>query len=186
MLGLFLTSRPRNCLITLAFFLTLGCSGPKPGDIVLNDFESDADLDRLHWRCHVLYSLSPEHATRGSRSLRMELYPSEYPGLTPFLGVKDWRGFSAIGFDIFNPGEREVRLTLRIDDREKTPEYGDRYNEAIVLKPGPNRVVKVLADLKTSGSKRPLNLGRIYRFLMFVVRPQEKIVLYVDNIRLVK
>jgi hypothetical protein len=173
-------------MIALSLLLALGCVESTPKERVLFDFESDADLDRLHWRCHVLYSLSPEHVTRGSRSLRMELYPSEYPGLTPFLGTKDWRGFKALGFDIYNPAEREVRLTLRIDDREKTSEYGERYNGAIVLKPGPNRVIRELAELKTSGSKRPLDLDRIYRFLLFAVRPAEKIVLYVDNIKLVK
>jgi hypothetical protein len=172
-------------LLLALLFLDPGCDRKPQGDAMLFDFESDAELDRLYWKCHVLYSLSDEHATSGSKSLRMELYPSEYPGLSPALTLNDWSGYRAFVFDVYNPMPKEVRLTLRIDDRKDAYDYGERYNETIVLRPGSTQVVKDLSTLKTSGTKRQLEINKIHRFLMFVVKPEEKVVLYVDNIRLV-
>jgi hypothetical protein len=167
----------------LLFLLLAGCA-PAPNELVLYDFEEDADLDRLHWRCRVLYSLSDEHVTRGAKSLRMELYPSEYPGLSPVLRQKDWGKYKVLALDLFNPMLREVSLTLRIDDREDNPEYADRCNETILLRPGQNNVVLPLERLKTSGTKRDLDWRRVALFVLFMVGPEEKTVLFVDNIRL--
>lgn len=155
-------------------------------ELVLLDFGKDADLDRIFWKCHVLYSLADEHATRGAKSLRMELYPSEYPGLAPLLTQRDWSRYGNLAFDFYNPMGREVPLTLRIDDRKDSPDYADRCNETIRLKPGENRIVLPLRTLKTSGTRRDLDWSRVALFLMFVVKPEEKITLYVDNIRLTR
>lgn len=115
----------------------------------------------------------------------MELYPSDYPGLTPMLEENDWRGYKMFCFDIFNPKKKEIRLSLRIDDRKDYPDYEDRYNNTFILKPGMNRVSIPLDILITSGTKRTLDLRKIYRVLIFMAHPQSKVVLYVDYIRLV-
>jgi hypothetical protein len=165
--------------------ILLACSKPAPDELVLFDFENDSELDRLHWKCFTLYSLSDEHATNGRKSLKLELYPSSWPGLTPKLNVADWRGFKAIGFDVYNPDKKEIRITVRIDDREDDPDYGDRYNQVFILKPGLTRMEIPFETLITSGTKRILDLKRIYRFLIFLGHPKEKHILYFDYIRLV-
>jgi hypothetical protein len=101
---------------TMAFVLLLmpgfgSCQKEVPREKVLFDFEEEADLDRIHWKCHTLFSLSEEHATHGSRCLRMELYPSPYPGVTPILKDHDWSRFRAFAFGVYNPEENENKLT---------------------------------------------------------------------------
>jgi len=152
---------------------------------VLFDFESDAELDRLHWKCFTLMSQSDEYVSHGEKSLRLELYPSDYPGLAPMLKDNDWRGYKALRFDVYNPMEKDIRLAVRIDDRAEYPDYKDRYNKGFILKKGLNRIEIPLTSLVTSGTKRNMELGKIYRFLVFMVSPQEKHVFYVDYIRLV-
>jgi len=129
----------------LRFFMLLlwlcalfACSGNGAKECVFFDFESDSELDRLHWSCHALYQLTNEHATHGRKCLRLELYPANYPGLTPMLGKNDWRGYEAFCLDIYNPEETEIRITVRMDDRKEYPDYKDRYNKSFTLKPGPN------------------------------------------------
>ena len=151
---------------------------------MLFDFESDAELDRFHWRCHTLFSLSNEHATNGKKSLRLELYPSDYPGLVPMIEKRDWGGYKALCFDIFNPEEKELRLSVRIDDRKDYPNYNDRYNKGFILKPGLNRMRIPLDTLVASGTGRKLNLRNICRLLIFMIRPQRRVVLFVDYLRL--
>lgn len=178
-------------LLSFAFVLTIfgglsGCSKPAPDELVLFDFETDAELDKLHWKCFTLYSISDKHTAHGNKSLKLELYPSNWPGLTPKLGVRDWRGFKAIGFDVYNAGEKDLRIAVRIDDREDYPDYADRYNRGFDLKPGINRIQIPLEALITSGTQRNLDLKKIYRFMIFMGQPKEKHVLYVDYVRLAR
>jgi hypothetical protein len=172
------------CLFSLWFFCLPGCdTGPK-GECVLFDFESPSELDQLEWSCRILYSISQEHATHGSRSLEMQLYPAQYPGLTPILKKKNWNGYRALSFDIYNPQERELSIAVRIDDREY-PEYKDRFNKTFILRPGGNNVSIPFSTLITSGTHRQLKLGSIHKFIIFMTEPKERMVLYTDYIRLI-
>jgi len=177
----------RGKIISLILVLILlGCIDRPGTERVLFDFETKQDLDRVHWKCHALFSLSEEHATHGTRCLRMELYPSPYPGVTPMLRGNDWSEFRNLCFDIYNPQERETEIAVRIDDQKNWPEYPDRYNKSFRLLKGSNRIVIPLNTLVTSGAGRKMNLKRIQRFLLFMVNPPEKNVLYVDYISLVR
>ena len=122
------------------------------------------------------------HVKISTKSLKMELYPSNWPGWTPKLAENDWRGFKAIGLDIYNPENREVSVTVRIDDREDFPDYGDRYNQGFVIKPGANSIRIPLENLIASGTKRNLDLKKIYRFLIFMGHAEQKHVLYLDYV----
>ena len=166
----------------LLFFLS--CHGDSARELVLFDFESDSELDQLQWKCHTLLSLSKEHYTHGKKSLKMELYPSSYPGLTPMFKENDWSGYSKLCFDIYNPQD-EVQISLRIDDQKAYPDYEDRYNKSFILESGMNRMSIPFDTLVTSGTNRNLNLKKIQRLLIFMANPKKKVVLYMDHIRLV-
>lgn len=170
--------------LMIALSLFVACGGCTSGERVLFDFESDAELDRFHWKCHTLFSLSRDHITHGEKSLKLELYPSDYPGLTPMIEKTNWSRFQALCFDIYNHQNEAVNLTVRIDDREDYPDHGDRYNKSFIMRPGMNRVNIPFDTLVTSGKGRKLNLRKIHRLFVFMARPERKVVLYVDYIRL--
>ncbi len=154
---------------------------------IIYDFEQEADLDGLSWKCHTWYERSLEHATHGRFSLKVEMYPPEtYPG----LGLSDlkgsWKGVRQVRLDIFNPGSVPVRVTFRIDDRRDNPPYDDRVNRSLMLKPGANDIVLDLDRLRTSGTGRLLNTADICAFMFFTVSPQVPVTIFVDNIRLCK
>jgi hypothetical protein len=171
-------------LLLIFIILVIGCHEPIQRQFVLFDFESDSELDQLHWKCHTLMNLSDEHVSHGSKSLRLELYPSEYPGLSPMIRNNNWQGYESLGFDIFNPNGKEIKIAVRIDDRKDAPEYKDRYNHGFVLAPGLNRINISIDKLSTSGTNRRLDLKKIYFLTIFIVNPSEKVTLYVDYIRL--
>jgi len=163
-----------------------GCNGYVSEERILFDFESDSELERLHWRCHTLFSLSNEHVTHGRSSLRMELYPSDYPGLSLVQKVNDWSSYKTMCFDIFNPEGKEIQVSVRIDDRKDYPEYEDRYSKSLILRPGVNRISISMNTFITAGTQRKLNLRKIYRFFIFMEHLQRKVVLYVDYVRIVR
>lgn len=174
-------------IFSIAFSLApAGCSRPPTHELVLNDFEEDSDLDRVHWQCRTLFSLSQEHVTSGKQALKMELFPADYPGLALKLDDHDWSRFGNVVFGIFNPQDETLVLTVRTDDRPDYPDYEERYNGRHTLLPRSNHLSIPLNSLRTSGSGRPLNLKTIRRFLFFLADTRETYRLYVDNIRLAK
>jgi hypothetical protein len=175
-------------LLTIVFlaFVSLAaghCTRPE-AEKMLFDFELESELDHFHWQCHTLFSLSDEHMTHGGKSLKLELFPSDYPGLAPMLAVNDWRAYGAFSFDVYNSQKEEVPLTVRIDDAKDSPDYADRYNKTFNLKPGINSIIIPVKTLTTSGTDRKLNLKNIYEVVIFMARPKEKVVLYFDYFRL--
>jgi len=170
-------------MITIVCFVWMGCSNLM-GEKILFDFETDEEMDRFHWKCHTLFTLSDEHVTHGSKSLRLEFYPSEYPGLAPIIKNADWSKYRAFLFDVNNPQDWDILVSIRIDDKKDHPNYADRYNSSFIIMPGTNTITIPFDSLITSGTKRMLNLKMIYRVLVFMEQPKEKATLYFDYIRL--
>jgi hypothetical protein len=172
-------------ILILYIVILLGCRESSSKDLVLFDFESDSELDQFHWRCHTLFSLSQEHITHGKRSLMLELYPSDYAGLIPKLKENDWRPYRSLRFDIYNPEETQLKISVRIDDRKDYPKYENRYNQHFIIKPGINKIEIPLHTLITSGSHKKLDLKKICRVYVVMVHPVKRHTLYVDYIRLI-
>lgn len=171
--------------LVLSVMLFLCCNPGKPAKgLILFDFESDQELDEVNWQCHTLMSISDLHATHGKSSLKLEMYPSAYPGFSPFLSVNDWSKYKALCFDVYNPDEIERRITVRIDDTKDNREYKDRYNKNFIIKKGMNHIRIDMESLVTSGTGRRMNSSTIDKFLIFSSSPVKKIVLYIDHIRL--
>jgi hypothetical protein len=175
-------------LLILLFFL-LNSSVQKAPEQILLDFESPSELDKLEWSCHTMYYLSDEHPMHGLKSLKLELYPSDgedYPGLTPIITKNNWSGFKYFCIVIYNPEVIQEQISLRINDKKDYPDYEDRYNQRINLKPGQNSICIPLNKMATSATNRKIKLQNIYRVLIFKANPEKKIVLHVDYMRLVK
>lgn len=173
-------------ILALGLSLLTSCTKTTPKEFILYDFESESVLDDIHWKCHTLYSLSNLHAVHGKKSLKLEMFSSSYPGLSPFLKYHDWRDYKSFCFEVYNPLSEKIKLTVRIDDKKEALEYSDRYNKSFTIVPGPNSVRIPFNTLKTSNTKRPLELKNIYRFLVFMSHPDKKHVLYLDYFRLLK
>ena len=177
-----------NIVILLALFITSGminsCKPGKSKELILYDFETDAELDRIHWKCFTMFKLSEKYATHGAKSLKMELYPSDWPGWAPKIRDTDWRKYKHLCFDIFNSGDNNAGITIRIDDKEDYPEFKDRYNRRFVLEPGNNNISIPLESMMTSGTNRKINLKNIHQMLLFMGSPDRKFIFYLDYVRL--
>ncbi|MEW6520664.1 MAG: hypothetical protein AB1461_14760 [Thermodesulfobacteriota bacterium] len=165
-----------------------GCFSDRPAaqpERTLFAFEDEAELDQLHWQCGTFMEQDLRHATAGRYSLRVEMYPSaEYPGFKAGF-TRGWQGYKKLLVDIYHPGSAAMTIAYRIDDRDDNPPYEDRANGRIVLQPGANIVSLDLENLKTSGSDRRLDLTRIRGLCLFVHRPPQPVILYLDQLRLV-
>jgi hypothetical protein len=173
------------CLLLLLLTVPIcgGCREPS-GPLIINDFETDADLSALHWKCRTLLALSPDHATHGKRALNIGFYPSSYPGTSIKTMPRNWRRFDTLALEVYNPpSQGELRFAVRIDDRPDAPDFADRFNSGLILSPGSNHLRLDLHSLKTP-SGRPLDLATIHALVFFLVDPPEKKELFMDYLRL--
>ncbi len=166
--------------LILIFLLLTGCRTRSP---FFYDFETEANLDTLYWECKTIFALSDKHVTSGQKCLKLELYPSLYPGIKLNNFDPDWSEHDVLRFDVHNQENILLKLTIRIDDTDN-PSYNDRYNNTFTLNPGMNHISIPLNSLVTSGANNKLNLLRIERVILFLVQPKEKRTLYLDNLRL--
>lgn len=171
----------------LSCLTILSCSSPNNSSpYILFDFESEADLDLIRWKCQTLFALSGEHASHGSSALMMELYPSDTPGYAQRFPVNDWTGYRSLCLDAYNPQDDELEIGVRIDDFFQCPDLNDCCHRYFVVRPGPNTVCLPLDTLTTGGTNRKLDLSAMRQIFVFMVRPATKTVLYLDYFRLTK
>ncbi|MCK5682751.1 hypothetical protein KAJ27_01460 [bacterium] len=160
------------------------CSKTNTDELILYDFESESVLDNIHWKCRTLLALSSFYVSHGKTSLKLEMFPSSYPGFSPALKFHDWSDYKKFCFEVYNPSPDKFKLILRIDDKKESLEYGDRYNNNFTIMPGANTITIPLNTLKTSKTDRLLKLKKIYKFLVFISHPEKKYTLYLDYFRL--
>ena len=152
---------------------------------VLFDFESADDLKKIHWKCHTLFHLSPQHATHGRYCLQMTCYPSDYPGFYFFFAPQNWTPYSRLCFDIYNSEKSIVRMTAILTDRIEWPEHKNKFRVPITLKPGINHVCVEIKDACIGEGGENHNLTSITRLLLIMPHISMKKEVYIDYIRLV-
>jgi len=180
-----MNSRSTTIFILAGLFLLLSCCEKSTNRFILNDFETESDLDRVNWKCYTLFSLSTNYVTHGNTSLRFEFYPSDYPGFAFNLDRHNWSSYKTLAFDIYNPTNESLSIALRIDDKKDYPTYEDRFTKTFILEPGMNHLRIPLTSLITPGTQRLINLKNIYRLLIFMAHPKKKYVVYIDFVHLI-
>jgi len=153
---------------------------------VLADFESS--LEQQIWRPYPPGATAtadcPGGATHGIRSLALGTTPGVYSGVRYQANDRDWVGYDRLVLDIYLPSDGP-RLSIRIDDDGDTTDYHSRFNQALELKPGWNRVSIPLAEVAAGPVDRSLNLGAIRQLLVFAVPAESSSGLFcLDHVRL--
>ena len=150
---------------------------------LIGSFESALEMGRWGGQESEI-SLSASHATHGEYSLKADLLPGEYPGISLNYLKRDWRGYDRLTFDVFLEWNTPQRITVRINDKDHNNEYDDRYNKSFVLDPGSNTVVIDLKEVKAAPKGRNMDMGNIVNTCIFSYHLAEPRTLYFDNFRL--
>jgi hypothetical protein len=152
---------------------------------LLAGFEKQTDLNEWEFQ-GVSIQRVPRNATQGHYALQLRLFEGEYPGVRLSRGsplLTGWGGYDFAKLDIFNSWSQPVSLTVRIDDQQSV-NFGTRYNEGFVMRPGANTIELSLRRLQTSDHKRNLDISQLARFMVFASDLHESVTLFLDNFRL--
>ncbi len=141
-------------------------------------------MDLFHWKCKTLFSLSEEYAKHGSKSLRVEFYPTHQVGFSTGQIDHDWSRIRAFEFTVFNESEKTIKLYLKISDDTTKGDTTKAYTKALNIASGNNVIIVPISELYDSFSRK-LNAYNIKGFYIFMREIPARTVLYFDYFRLI-
>jgi len=186
------------CLTCPAAVLIVAVAfGAEDNGAVFLSFEDQADLPKVE-ASRARVELSTEHATAGSRSLKVTDEVGPYPTVGFKLGCAfdnaDWTQYEALAFDLYNPQQDGVGLYLEVFDgtgARRTVTCPIRHQGEARL-----RTTPVGLKLKTNGLlltgtnlgmvqtwDQDIDLSNVTRFVLFMEGPKEPTTIYLDNFR---
>jgi len=169
---------------TIPIFLAAGDQRDMSNSFpLIGTFESSLEMSRWGAKDGRI-SRSTLYATQGIYSLRADLLPSEYPGISINYLIRDWIGYNRLIFDVFLDGDKTLNITARIHDKVHNQEYEDRFNKRFVLDPGENTVVIDLDDVAVAPKGREMDMADIVNLCIFSYNLDEVRTFYLDNVRL--
>ncbi len=124
----------------------------------------------------------------GHYALQVDFASEQYSTLSMNYLIRDWRGFSALKFSVFNPESRILNLYIKIHDREHRrtdQEYSDRYNQRVSIRPGWNEFSIRLSDIQSAPKTRLMDMDQIAMLQFFTHNLSQSQKLYFDAIQLV-
>jgi VanZ family protein len=127
---------------------------------------------------------SKEHAAKGLYSGIVTFLPGKYSTLCNEDLIENWAGYRIVAMDIYFPGEKGLKITVRINDRTHNQNYNDRYNQRVELEPGWNHISIKLKNIEKSPANRLMDMSTITRICIFASGLTEPQVVYLDNLRL--
>lgn len=150
---------------------------------LIDSFERPVEVGRWVAQGCTLVQTT-DHATLGRFAMRFEVTSNdEYPSAFLADGIMDWRGRRQLTLDVYLEAGGSRVMWLRADDRDNPP-YHERAQVSIELKPGANRIAFDVEAFALTPGGRPLNLGRVQTFGLFLENAKPGDVLYVDHIGL--
>lgn len=154
---------------------------------LLASFEGRSEVGRW-WTHGVRVSRVSHQATQGRHALRVSVQRAKtgYPGLFMADGVRDWRGYRQLCFDLYLTGGSARMIWLRADDRLGNPPYAERAQAQVSLVPGANSICLDLDSFLRTPAGRPLDLSHIVLWGLFFDSAQGGESIFLDHVRLAR
>jgi len=150
----------------------------------LADFEHEYDLHR--WELGDVQVARVSSPVRTGRfALKIDFSTKKYSWIAFTRFPRDWSGYAAICFSMYNPGE-PIKLHFRVHDtlHREPQEYTDRYNKQFFLDQGWNDIRVDMYDILNAPQGRLMDLNNIQGIVFFVMEQKVGRTLYLDSLRL--
>jgi predicted MPP superfamily phosphohydrolase len=154
---------------------------PSDGTLWLSDFETEEE-HAIRWTAAGAYAeRSQEHVTHGRHSAKVTFTPSKTASfaMTGFLSRsrarRDWSGYEALAFDLYNPQRNQERLLVQLQSPGR-----HAYKEELVVPGGSSQHVEIpLRELAAH-----VNLSHMVQLNFFQWRPTHETTFYLDAVHL--
>jgi hypothetical protein len=105
----------------------------------------DLDSDKAPFESGDKAELVTEHATAGKKALK--LGAGGGVRFNPATGMKsDWSKFDVVKLELFNAGEKPVKIYMQVRDKDNSSNYWSWHNRYAAVAPGQNSIQFAVAD----------------------------------------
>jgi len=169
-------------LVTISVSIQACTRNPHENQNII-DFERVEDLDAFGWKCHSKFSICSQYKSHGTKSLKMEFYPTSKVGFSTSRFQHCWNFARTFEFNVFNPVQKGQTLYIMISDNFTNDNPLHSFVKMIAINPGENKIVIPLSQLKDR-TNRKLNLKSIAGFYIYMENISDRTVLYFDYFHL--
>lgn len=153
---------------------------------LLASFHQDIELTR--WKADQ--TLSVEMVNDGAHAspmMKVTFAPRKYSGVALRYFPHNWTGYDTLTVDFYNPNEQTLAITTIITDQhynKNKPNYKDRYEQALHIKQGFNKITIPLASIRDKVILRKMDLSKIAGVDFYMYKLTSPITVYVDTLYL--
>lgn len=156
---------------------------------LLASFERSREVG--NWLPHQgSMSRTNEWATDGDYSLKLDLLPSQYPGVAMLWLESDWSEYRTLEFDVGNPSGDNLQLVVKIQDEQNQTnglDYHDRFHQEVTVPEASTlHVVIDLAKVKAAPADREMVMTEINMIDIFSPDLSAPATFFIDQLRLKK
>jgi VanZ family protein len=127
---------------------------------VLASFDSPAELSWI-----VSFGLKRE-IRDGALDISFEA--DQYPGVSFYEPVPNWRGFKTLVIDAENPEQETLHFGVRVHDIGHGREFADRFNRRLELAAGARQQFRIpLDEIRQAPRNRLMNMAQISDVTLF-------------------
>jgi len=109
---------------------------------------------------------------------------SQYPGFSTPNIYGDWSNYQNLSIDIYSEETAVVKVIVRVNDEFHNKRFEDRFNRQLTIKPGLNKVLIKLDDIREAPHLRRMKVDEIASMAFFMKGLDETKTLFFDNIEL--
>ena len=160
--------------------VALLCSAPLAWELALQGIERSsfpvlaepgAYWSRRGWTLNGvrLARSSPEAFRIEGQAMEGDREPVAYPGVFRSPAVADWRGMRSWRTAVYWPGPDSVLFAVRVDDLPGNPPFAERFQREFSATAGWNAVEISVEELGRASGGRPMELGGIRSWGVFLV-----------------
>jgi hypothetical protein len=120
----------------------------------------------------------------GKPVARLDLKPGTYPGVAFDEPYPDWSGYRSLVFAVVSDLGAPLVLTIRVHDAAHDQRTEDRFNRSLSIRPGVNRFVIPLDDIRHAPDRREMDMRRIRGIILFGYQLKEPTHVYLSALRL--
>lgn len=150
---------------------------------LLAGFESRHEL--RCWLGNARIVRSQEQTRSGNYSGLIHFKPVKYSEARLRYFPKDWSGMSWLKFSVYS-GSPSITLHFKVQDKlhKKDPRYKNRYNYKMELRQGWNDFQISVKDIKNGPKHRQMDMTQVESVGFFLVRQEQPVELYLDDVSL--
>jgi hypothetical protein len=115
---------------------------------------------------------------------RLDLGAATFPGITLDEPFPDWSGARNLVVTVVSDLDAPLPMVIRVHDATHDYRTRDRFNRSLLVRPGFNRFVIPLDEVRRAPEKREMDMRHIRQVILFAVRPAAATHVYLGPLRL--